>query len=161
MCLVRPQNFEISQRRNNRLQIPLLPVEFRDYALDGHTRREFYHAPGDFPIPLPKIRRHNGEQACYRRGREDPASARSTQGQAMSLPESPHGVPTGDQLSELERLTDVVKTNCAQLCSLVFRIYGDKNNRTLRAEEIAASIKRFEWAVERGNDGDQAANASV
>jgi hypothetical protein len=79
----------------------------------------------------------------------------------MSLPESPHGVPTGDQLSELERLTDVVKTNCAQLCSLVFRIYGDKDNRTLRAEEIGACIKRFEWAVERGNDGDQAAIASV
>jgi hypothetical protein len=79
----------------------------------------------------------------------------------MSLPESPHGVPTPDQLSELERLTDSVKTNCAQLCSLVFRMYGDEDHRTLRAEEIAASIKRFEWAVERANDGDQAASASV
>ena len=79
----------------------------------------------------------------------------------MPLPESPQGVPTSDQLSELERLTDVVKTNCAHLCSLVFQIYRDKDNRTLRAEEIAASIKRFEWAVARGDNGDQAANASV
>jgi hypothetical protein len=115
---------------------------------------------GDFPIPLPKISGHNGDQAPI------DAGARTllpwpTQGEAMPLPESPHGAPTSDQLSELERLTDVVKTNCAQLCSLVIRIYGDKDNRTLRAEEIAASIKRFEWAVARGNDGDQAANASV
>ncbi len=79
----------------------------------------------------------------------------------MPLSESPHGVPTSDQLSELERLTDVVKTNCAQLCSLVFRIYGDKDNRTLRAEEIAASIKRFEWAMERAGESGEAANASV
>lgn len=77
----------------------------------------------------------------------------------MPHPESPHRDPTGDQLSELERLTDVVKTNCAQLCSLVFRIYGDKDERTLRAEEIAASIKRFEWVVERANDSGKAARA--
>jgi hypothetical protein len=79
----------------------------------------------------------------------------------MSLPESPHGVPTGDQLCELERLTDSVKTNCAQLCSLVFRMYGDKDNRTLRAEEIAASIKRFEWSVERADDRGETAEASA
>jgi hypothetical protein len=79
----------------------------------------------------------------------------------MALPESPHRAPTSDELSELERLTDVVKTNCAQLCSLVFRIYGEKDNRVLRAEQISAAITRFEWDVARGNDGDQAANASV
>ncbi len=79
----------------------------------------------------------------------------------MPIPESPHGVPTSDQLSELERLTDVVKTNCAHLCSLVFQIYGDNDNRVLRAEAISAAVTRFEWAMERGNDGDQAANASV
>ena len=79
----------------------------------------------------------------------------------MALPESLHRAPTNDELVELERLTDTLKTNCAQLCSLVFRIYGDEDNRRLRAEEIAASIKRLEWAVARGNDGDQAANASV
>lgn len=79
----------------------------------------------------------------------------------MPLPESSHGVPTSDQLSELERLTDVVKTNCAQLCSLVFRVYGDKDDRTLRAEEIAASIKRFEWSVERADDRGETAEASA
>jgi hypothetical protein len=77
----------------------------------------------------------------------------------MPNSESRHCAPTGDQLSELERLTDAVKTNCAQLCSLVFRIYGDEDNRTLRAEEIAASIKRFEWAIERAGDNGEAANA--
>jgi hypothetical protein len=79
----------------------------------------------------------------------------------MSHPEGPRPAPTGDQLSELERLTDTVKTNCAQLCSLVFRMYGDEDNRTLRAEAIAAAVTRFEWAVARGDDGDQATSASV
>jgi len=55
---------------------------------------------------------------------------------------------------------DVERLN-VQLCSLVFRIYGDKDKRTLRAEEIAASIKRFEWAVERAGESGEAANASV
>jgi hypothetical protein len=79
----------------------------------------------------------------------------------MPQPEGSRPAPTCDQLSELERLTDVVKTNCAHLCSLVFQIYGDKDNRVLRAEAISAAVTRFEWAVARGDDADQATSASV
>jgi hypothetical protein len=81
------------------------------------------------------------------------------QGDAVPHPEGPNRTPTSEQRSQLERLTEAVKLDCAQLCSLVYRTYGDKDNRTLRAEEIAASIFRFEWAVERANDSGPAAHA--
>jgi hypothetical protein len=122
--------------------------------------RGFHRTQGDFPIPLPEIDRHNVTRRLIDTGHRVsltwPFQGRI---RGMPDPESQDHTPTNEQQSQLERLTDTVKFDCAQLCSLVFRIYGDKDHRTLRAEEIAASIKRFEWAVERANDSGPAAHA--
>jgi hypothetical protein len=69
-----PETFEISQCGNNLIQIAPLPLESGDYPLKGHAGRKFYHAQGDSLIPLPKIGRHNGDLASYRRKCENSAS---------------------------------------------------------------------------------------
>jgi hypothetical protein len=43
MGLVRSQSVEIPKCGNNLLQVALLPLEFRDYTLNGHAERGFYH----------------------------------------------------------------------------------------------------------------------
>ena len=67
----------------------------------------------------------------------------------MPQTEKPVSAPTMEQLCELGRLKGAVDVDCSQLYSLVLEMFGEQDNRTLRAEQIGAAVKRFEWALER------------
>ena len=63
------------------------------------------------------------------------------------------------RLHDLEDLKEAFKADCSKLCALVLEIYGEWYDRSLRAEEIADAVKRFEWAVERATRKAQASSA--
>jgi hypothetical protein len=80
--------------------------------------------------------------------------------QAPQITKPIHAIST-DELLELEHLKESVKVDWSRLYTLVLQMYGGRDNRTVRAEKIAASILRFEWAIERAADSDQTASAKA
>ena len=76
-----------------------------------------------------------------------------------SRPEDRREPPTVTQLHDIALLKEAIKADCSELCTLVLEAYGEWDARSLRAEEIADAVKRFEWAVERATGSAQASSA--
>jgi len=72
----------------------------------------------------------------------------------VSHHDSKQWMPTREQISELDRITETTKSDCSQVCSLVLEMYGEGTPGPYAPMRFG-DIRRFECALQRA----QAASA--
>jgi hypothetical protein len=57
---------------------------------------------------------------------------------------------TSEQLSQLKRDLDEMKLRAEEIANFISLDFGSEDSRTVRAQELVASVQRLQWALERG-----------
>lgn len=60
---------------------------------------------------------------------------------------------TSEQLSQLKRDLDEMKLRTEEMANFISLDFGTEDSRTVRAQELVASVQRLQWALERGGQG--------